>query len=109
MSMTQMETSTVVLQDTAGHSFLISPQTLEQGRVPAEQRPDLERLIAAALPSEACSDDVHGHILPTLPIIFAGFVAYSVGVVGGFAVTNAVVSSTPEKPSGPSPWPWVGR
>jgi hypothetical protein len=55
--------------------------------VPAEQTTEVERLIAAAQDGGGGAD-VRGHILP---LIFAGFVAYSVGVVGGFAVTKAII------------------
>jgi hypothetical protein len=85
--MTDTQTNALALKDAAGNYFLVAQETLEQGRVPAERKAEVERLIAAAQ-GGAGGDDAEGYILP---LIFAGFVAYSVGVVGGFAVTRSII------------------
>jgi hypothetical protein len=72
------ESAVLVLKDAAGSYFLLPQGTLEQGRVPEEQKAEMERLIAER-------DDVQGHIFPTLVAAFVIANAL-VGVSYGIAV-----------------------
>ena len=68
--MTEAQTSTdepsvaLVLKDAAGSYYLVPQQTLERGRVPEEQRAEVERLLAEAA-ERGCGrgDEVHGYNL----------------------------------------------
>jgi len=80
--MTNAQTNTLVFKNEAGDYFLVPQATLEQGRIPAEHRAEVERLIAAA---GAGGDDVQGHALP-VAIWFAGVVLE--GVVIGYAAAR---------------------
>ena len=64
---------TLVFKDQAGDYFLLPQDVLERGRVPAEQRSEVERLVA-----EAEGDDVSGHVAPIV-VFFAGAI-FSGGV-----------------------------
>jgi hypothetical protein len=46
--MTNIEDNTLVVKDAAGNLFLVPHEMLEQGRVPEEQRAEIERLIGDA-------------------------------------------------------------
>jgi hypothetical protein len=46
--MTNEQMRTLVLKDAAGNYFLVSQETVEQGRVPEEHRAAVERLVAEA-------------------------------------------------------------
>jgi len=60
--MTNEQTMTLVLKDAAGNYFLVSQETLEQGRVPEEHRAEVGRLVAEASTSEAGEgNDTQGH------------------------------------------------
>lgn len=62
--MTHAQTDTLVLQDAAGSYFLVPQVTLEQGRVPEEQKAELTRLIAAAAALGGAGGDVQGYAAP---------------------------------------------
>jgi hypothetical protein len=69
--MTDAQSGTLVLQDNAGEYYLLPQAMLERGRVPAEHRADVERLV-----SEREGDDVAGHIIRaagvlTMPTVVA--------------------------------------
>lgn len=55
--MTNEQAGTLVLKEQAGDYFLVPQEVLEQGRVPQEQKAELERLIAE-------QHDVQGHAVP---------------------------------------------
>jgi hypothetical protein len=44
--MTNAQTGTLVFKDQAGEYYLVPQETLEQGRVPAEHKAQIEHLIA---------------------------------------------------------------
>jgi hypothetical protein len=56
--MTNTQIGGLVLKDAAGSYFLVSQEALERGRVPVEQKDEVERLVA-----EAAEDDVSGHAI----------------------------------------------
>jgi hypothetical protein len=73
--MTNEQTNMLVLKDQTGTYFLVPPETLEQGRVPAEQTAEVERLIAE-------QHDVQGHtplhLLHLIPVAIIATGAYLV-------------------------------
>jgi hypothetical protein len=69
------KTPLLVLKNGAGDYFLVPQEVLERGRVPAEHKADVERLMA-----EASTDDVAGHVW-----------WFGVGMVTGAAVQGAVI------------------
>jgi hypothetical protein len=72
MTMTNTQSNTLVLKDSAGSYFLLSQETLEQGRVPEEHTAEIERLIAAAQDG-ADGDDVQGHLIaPAIAVFLYG-------------------------------------
>jgi hypothetical protein len=79
--MTNAQAGTLVFKNAAGDYFLVPQEVLEQGRVPAEHRAEVEQAIAAAQDG-AGEDDVQGHILP---LIFG--LAAIAGMTGGFVAT----------------------
>jgi hypothetical protein len=82
--MTNEQTSTLVLKDTAGNYFLISSQIVEQGRVPEERKAEIEQAIAATQ-GGAGGDDVQGHI-------------FLIGVAIGYFGTKAIINATRDEP-----------
>ena len=80
--MTNEQTTTLVFKDQAGEYYLVSQATLEQGRVPAEQKAALEQLIAEQ------QEDVQGYILP---ILYG--VAMTVGFAAGYFGTKSATAS----------------
>jgi hypothetical protein len=46
--MTNEQTATIVLKDKTGSYFLVPQATVEQGRVPAERKAEIERMLADA-------------------------------------------------------------
>ncbi|MGH2598397.1 MAG: hypothetical protein ACRDJ9_03315 [Dehalococcoidia bacterium] len=78
--MTNEQTSTLVFKDQAGEYYLLPQATLERGRVPAEHKAEVERVLA-----EVEGDDVQGHALPAA-IWFAGVILE--GVVIGYAAAR---------------------
>jgi hypothetical protein len=60
-TMTNAQTSTLVIKDQAGSYFLLPQETLERGRVPEERAAEVEQLLAAATQGAEERDDVHGH------------------------------------------------
>lgn len=64
--MTNAQTATLVFKNAAGDYFLVPQATLEQGRVPAERKPEVEHLLA-----EAKGEDVSGYFLSFLAEMFA--------------------------------------
>jgi hypothetical protein len=56
-TMANEEGVTLVLKDGAGNYFLVSEETLEQGRVPEARTPELERILAE-------QQEVQGYVLP---------------------------------------------
>jgi len=85
--MTNAQASTLVLKDEAGSYYLVSQETLEQGRVPAERAAELEGLLAAATQGSAGEADAHGYALP-LAFAFAGVLMG--GMAGGIAIHREV-------------------
>jgi hypothetical protein len=60
--MTDAQGNMLVLKDAVGNYFLVSQETLEQGRVPEEHRAQVERLVAEASTGEAGEgDDTQGY------------------------------------------------
>lgn len=78
--MTNPETGTVVFTDQAGGYFVLPWETLEQGRVPAEQTAEVERLIAE-------QDDTKGHFWQ---LIFLGsaLIGFGAEVIIGYGDTG---------------------
>jgi hypothetical protein len=72
--MTNPQSNTLVLKDPAGSYFLLSEETLEQGRVPAEHTAEIERLIVEAAQDGTDGEDVRGHavVLP-IALVWCGF------------------------------------
>jgi hypothetical protein len=62
--MTDAQTGVLVLQDNAGEYYLLPQATLERGRVPAERRAEVERLV-----SETEGDDVAGHMIGAVGVL----------------------------------------
>jgi hypothetical protein len=54
----------IVFTDQAGEYFLLPQELLEQGRVPAEHRVEVKRLV-----SETEGDDVAGHMVGTVGVL----------------------------------------
>jgi hypothetical protein len=78
MTMTDAESYTLVFKNDAGDYFLLPQEMLERGRVPAEQKGELEQLIAQA-------DDVQGHIAPLV-----GAFVFFVGFAAGFTAADEI-------------------
>jgi hypothetical protein len=78
--MTTEQIATLVLKDEAGTYYLLSQETLEQGRVPEERIAELEQFIAAAADGRTGKDDVDGHAV-AIALVAAPFVA--VGLMWG--------------------------
>lgn len=76
--MTHAQTGTLVLKDAAGSYFPVSLETLEQGRVPAERKAEVEQAITAARDS-AGRDDVEGYVINFVAAFCIGLTA---GVLG---------------------------
>jgi hypothetical protein len=71
--MTNPQGNTLVLKDQTGSYFLLSQETLEQGRAPEEHTAEIERLIAAAQ-GGADGDDVQGHnVAVGVALVWCGF------------------------------------
>jgi hypothetical protein len=88
--MTTEQDMTMVFKDATGEYYLLPLETLKQGRVPAEQKAEVERLITE--PAE-----VQGYALPALLGLY-----YVGGAMLGFAVGYYVGSSpTPTAPPNP--------
>jgi hypothetical protein len=65
--MANAQTGTLVLKDAAGNYFLVSPETVEQGRVPEEHRAEVERLVAEARSGQGGEEaDTRGHFCSSL-------------------------------------------
>lgn len=77
--MTTGQSGTLVFKNAAGDYFLLPQDALERGRVPAERKAEVERLIG-----EVADDDVQGHV-----VFFAA--VFLLGVGTGGAITNALV------------------
>jgi hypothetical protein len=60
--MANIERDTLVMKDSEGNYFLVPHETVEQGRVPEEQRAEIERLIGEA--------DTTGHIDGGLGVVY---------------------------------------
>jgi hypothetical protein len=75
--MAEAQTGTLVLRDDEGNYFLVPQETVEKGRVPAEQKAEIERLIGE-------QEDVQGHIWHAL------FTPLAVIVVGTVLVVREV-------------------
>lgn len=80
--MTSTRAGTLVLKDQAGSYFLVSQETLAQGRVPEQQRGELERLTADTAQGGGAGDDVQGHLFGAV---------FWVGFAIGYGVTKAVI------------------
>jgi hypothetical protein len=81
--MTNAQTATLVFKDQAGEFYVLPMETLERGRVPAEHRAEVERLLAE-------SDDVQGH---AIPLFWAGF------MVGNGATAAVALLVNPSMPA----------
>jgi hypothetical protein len=81
--MTNAEPATLVFKDQAGEYYLLPQGTLERGRVPAEHKAEVERLLREA-------DDVQGH---AIPLFWAGF------MVGNGATAAVALLVTPSMPA----------
>lgn len=77
--MVDEQAATLVFRDQAGEYYLLSQATLEQGRVPAEQKAEIERIVG-----EVASDDVAGHN-PFLVGVFVG------AILGGGTAVSTIV------------------
>ena len=97
--MTTAQTGTLVFKDSAGNYFLAPQETLERGRVPQEQRAELEQAIAAAQ-SGADGADVQGHLLPAV---------FGVGVAIGYFGTKAALEGSSGITTGQMIQGWVDQ
>jgi hypothetical protein len=67
------KTPALVVKNGAGDYFVVPQELLERGRVPAEHRAEVERLIAAATQGDIGGYDVQGHGLnPVLSLFVDG-------------------------------------
>jgi hypothetical protein len=71
-NMTTEQTGMVMVKNAAGDYFVLPQQVLEQGRVPAEHKAEVEQLLASASSGDG-EDDVQGHYWQ-IPIV-VGFLA----------------------------------
>lgn len=78
---------TLVLKDGEGSYYLVPLEVLERGRVPAEQRAEVERLISE-------QEDVQGYVVP---LAIAGALAFGFGMMAGAAFTTAILNETTGK------------
>ncbi|MBI2761504.1 MAG: hypothetical protein HYX51_08775 [Chloroflexi bacterium] len=95
--MTNAQTGTLVLKDRAGSYFLVTPETLEQSRVPEERRPELERLITTA--AQGGGDDVQGYVIPAIVVGMILGDAFLVGFAAGFGVTKGLIGDGATAPT----------
>jgi hypothetical protein len=90
--MSDEQIDALVFKDQAGEYFIVARETLERGRVPAEGRAEVERLIAEAEGARSNDgDDAQGYIWP---LIWAAEIAIGAAIIIGW--------SGPEVPTGPS-------
>lgn len=81
---------TLVLKDGEGTYFLVTMDALERGRVPVEQRADVERAIDE-------QGDVQGYIVP---LAIAGALALGFGMMAGASITTYIINSSDDGGSG---------
>ena len=91
--MADTQTGTLVLRDDEGNYFLVPHETVEQGRVPAEHKAEVERLIRE-------QEDVHGHMLHALFTPLAVIVVGTVLVVREINQQNTVGQAPLPGPGG---------
>jgi len=73
---TNTQGNTLVLKDQSGEYYLLQLETLDQCRVPAEHREELEQVLAG-------EDDVSGH-LAFLAGMLVGVIIGSGATIGGY-------------------------
>jgi hypothetical protein len=78
-TMTDDQSLSLVLKDEAGNYFLVPQETLERGRVPKEQKGEIERLVAEAAAEGGGGESVQGSVAP---LTVAGAFAAEVDVSG---------------------------
>lgn len=104
--MTNTETGTLVLRDQAGSYYLVPLETLEQGRVPADQKAQIEQRIAE-------QRDVQGHmlhaLLTPLAIIVTGAVLIGRELNKGIEAVGGVTPPPQETPPVNVPIRWPVR
>lgn len=83
-----------MIKDGEGNYFLVPCDTLERGRVPAEQTTEIERLIAESANAQpGVQDDVQGHVLlPAMGLVALGLIGFDLGAsgFGGGVIEGAV-------------------
>lgn len=92
MTIAESESRVLVLKSDASDYFVVPRDALERGRVPADKKAEVERLIAQSAGAPAAAgDDTQGHFWP---IVWAAEIAVGVAVIIGW--------SGPDVPTGPS-------
>ena len=82
--MTNEQPISLVLKDATGNYFLLPLEAIEQGRVPAERRDELDQFIAAATQGGTGGDDAEGYIWPYFAITFGAIgLHYAVALAAG--------------------------
>lgn len=81
---------TLVLKDSGGNYFLVPMEALERGRVPAEQRAEVERAIDA-------QGDVQGYVVP---LAIAGALAFGYGMMAGAGIASYLLDNESDGGSG---------
>lgn len=79
--MANEQITVLVLKDSTGDYFLVPPKMLEGGRVPAEHKADVERLISEQ------HDDVQGYN----PMFIGGMIVGSATTLVGIGIGYGVV------------------
>jgi hypothetical protein len=94
------KTPVLVFKDEAGDYFLVPQELLERGRVPAERRGDLERLLVEA------DADVSGYvasiaynILRVINVSATAFGDFVAGTLDASLIKLEVISVTPVRPT----------
>jgi len=69
--MTNAETHVLIFKDQTGDYYLLPQETLERGRVPADHRAEVERLVAEAEDARSMGgDDTHGYLASPGPTFY---------------------------------------
>lgn len=94
--MSNAQANTLVLKDEAGTYYLLSQETLEQGRVPAEHTAELERHMTATAQGGTGGADTEGYVAPVVAgVIVAG--AVRLGFDIGYNLTTWYLNSQVEQ------------
>lgn len=88
--MTNEQTATLVLKDGTGTYYILSQETLEQGRVPAEAKAALEAQLPALQAIGTADDDAQGYAVTIVGMLVGAGLAW--GGVGLGLLINDYIS-----------------